>query len=96
LATCIYTDIITLTVDELTNRLLVRVTIGNKRLNNLQHLHGSLGKLNEDAIVDLKQAQQLQCLALLGVNLVDSLDADDKSKLRLFGNVKAVALLGLA
>jgi hypothetical protein len=44
----------------------------------LQHLQGSLGELDEDTIVDLEQAQQLQCLALFGVNLVDTLNPNDK------------------
>ena len=85
-----------LTVDELTNRLLVRVPICDKRLNNLQHLHSSLGEPDEDAIVDLKQAQKLQCLALLRVDLVDALYPDDEGELRLSGDVEAVALLGFA
>jgi hypothetical protein len=86
----------TLTVDELANGLLVGVAVGDKRLNNLQHLHGSLGKLDEDTVVDLEQTEQLQSLALLGIDLVDTLDADDKRKLRLGRNVEAVAALGLA
>lgn len=70
-----------LTVDEFTDRLLVGVTVRNERLDNLQHLHSSLGELDEDAVVDLEQTEELQCLALLGINLVDTLDADDESKL---------------
>jgi hypothetical protein len=85
-----------LTVDEFAHGLLVGVAVGDERLNNLQHLHGSLGKLDEDTVVDLEQAEQLQSLALLGVDLVDTLDADNKGKLRLGRNVEAVAALGLA
>jgi hypothetical protein len=62
----------------------------------LQHLQGSLGETDEDAVVDLQQAQKLQCLALLGINLVDTLDAHDEGKLWLSRDVKAFALLGLA
>lgn len=85
-----------LTVDEFANRLLVRVTICDERLDDLQHLQGSLGKLDEDAVVDLQQTKQLQSLALLGIDLVDTLDTDDKRKLVLLGYVKLVLLLGLA
>ena len=85
-----------LTVDELADRLLVGVAVGDKRLDNLQHLHGSLGELDEDTVVDLEQAEQLQGLALLGVDLVNALDADHKGKLRLGRDVEAVTALGLA
>jgi hypothetical protein len=85
-----------LTVDELTNRLLVWVTISNKRLNNLQHLHGRLGKLDENTIVDLEEPKELQCLAFLGINLVDTLYPNDEGEFWLSGDVEAVALLGFA
>jgi hypothetical protein len=70
----------------------VRVT----SMLTLKHLQCSLGEPDEDAVVDLQQTQELQCLALLRVNLVDTLDAHHKRKLGLPGNVKAFALLGLA
>ena len=47
------------TVDEFTDGLLVGVTICNKRLHNLQHLHGGLGHLDEDAVVDLEKSEKL-------------------------------------
>ena len=37
-----------------------------------QHLSSGLGHLDEDTIVDLQKTKELQCLALLGVNLVDT------------------------
>jgi hypothetical protein len=43
----------------------------------------------------LKQTEKLQSFPLFGVNLVDTLDADDKGKLGLGGNIEAVALFGL-
>ena len=85
-----------LTVNKFANGLLVGVTVGNERLDNLQHLQGGLGELNEDTVVDLQQTEQLQSLALLRINLVDTLDADDESKLVLLGHVKLILLLGLA
>jgi hypothetical protein len=62
----------------------------------LQHLQGGLGEPDEDAIVDLQETQQLQCLALLGIDLVDALYPHDESELRLCGDEKAVGLLGFA
>ena len=82
------------TVDELPNRLLIRVAVCHKRLDNLQHLHGGLGDFDEDTIVDLQQPQKLQRLALLRVDLVDALDADDESELGFRRDIQAVALLG--
>jgi hypothetical protein len=84
-----------LTVDEFADGLLVGVTISNEWLDDLQHLQSSLGELDEDAVVDLQQTEELQSLALLGINLVDTLDANDKSQLVLLGHVKLVLLLGL-
>ena len=40
--------------------------------NRHEHLDGSLGQLDEDTIVDLEETQKLEGLALLGVNLVDT------------------------
>lgn len=62
----------------------------------LQHLQGSLGESDENTIVDLQQAQELQRLALLGIDLVDTFDANNESQLRLRRDVEAVALLGFA
>jgi hypothetical protein len=84
-----------LTVDELAHRLLVGVAVCDKGLDDLQHLHGRLGELDEDTIVDLEKTKELQGLALLGIDLVDTLDADDESELRFGGDVEAVCLLGL-
>ena len=59
-------------VDELTDGLEVGVTVGDERLDDLEHLGGGLGNPDEDAIVDLEQTEELEGLALLGVNLVDT------------------------
>ena len=81
-------------VDELTDGLEVGVAVGDEGLDDLQHFRGGLGQANEYAIVDLEQAEELQGLALLGVDLVDTLDADDEDKLGLGGDVVAALLLG--
>jgi hypothetical protein len=60
-------------VDELTNGLQVGVTVCNERLDNLQHLNRGLGEPDEDTIVDLEKTEELEGLALLGINLVDTI-----------------------
>jgi hypothetical protein len=64
-----------------------------KRRRTLQHLQGSLGEPDENTIVDLQQAQELQCLALFGIDLVDTLYPNNEGQPRLSGDVEAVALL---
>ena len=60
-----------------------------------QHVDRGLVKLNEDAVVDLTQAEQLQDLLDFGRHLVDTADPDDEGQLRLAGHVKVPLLLGL-
>ena len=59
-------------INELTNSLEVRVSISNPRLDDLQHLEGSFGHANEDTIVDLEETKQLEDLARLWCDLVDT------------------------
>jgi hypothetical protein len=59
-------------VDELTDGLQVGVSVGNPRLDNLQHLEGGLGHANEDTIVDLEKTEKLENLAGLRSDLVDT------------------------
>lgn len=84
---------VTALVDELADGLQVGVTVGDEGLDDLEHLRGGLGQTNEDTVVDLKKTEELQGLALLGVNLVDTLDADDEDQLGLGRDV--VGTLGL-
>lgn len=63
---------VTALVDELTHSLEVGVSVGDERLDNLQHLRGGLGELDEDTVVDLEETEKLESLALLGVDLVDT------------------------
>lgn len=83
-------------VDELADGLEVGVTVGDVGLNDLQHLNGGLGELDEAAVVDLEKTEELQGLALLGVNLVDTLDADNEGELGLSRDVVRALLLGNA
>jgi len=59
-------------VDQLTHRLEVGVAVSNERLDDLEHLKSGLGELDEDTVVDLKKTEELESLALLGINLVDT------------------------
>jgi hypothetical protein len=63
---------VTALVDKLTDGLQVRVTVSDERLDDLQHLGGGLGEPDENTIVDLEETEELESLALLGVDLVDT------------------------
>jgi hypothetical protein len=84
---------ITTLVDELLDGLEVGVTVGDPGLDNLEHLGGGLGDLDEDTVVDLEETEELEDLAGLGGNLVDTLDADDEDQLGLGRDVGGVLLL---
>ena len=64
---------VTTLVDELANALQVGVSIGDEWLDNLEHLHCGFGEADKDAGVDLKEAEQLERLALLGIDLIDTI-----------------------
>lgn len=81
-------------VDKLTDALQVGVTVGNPRLDDLDHLGGGLGDADEDTVVDLEQTEELEDLAGLGGNLVDTLDADQEDQLALSRDVEGAILLG--
>lgn len=59
-------------VNELADGLQVRVSVGNPRLNDLQHFEGSLCHANKDTIVNLKETEELKDLAGLRCDLVDT------------------------
>lgn len=64
---------VTTLVDEFADRLQVCLAVGDVRLDKLQHVGGRLGDLDEDTIVDLQQAQELQDLAGFRRNFVDTI-----------------------
>jgi hypothetical protein len=59
-------------VDEFTNSLQIRVSIGNPWLDNLEHLESGLCHANKDTIVDLKETEELEDLSGLWCDLVDT------------------------
>jgi hypothetical protein len=63
---------VTALVDKLTDGLQVGVTVCDEGLDDLQHLGGGLGEPDENTIVDLEKTEKLEGLALLGVDLVDT------------------------
>lgn len=87
---------VTTLVDELLDALEVGVTVGDPGLDNLDHLDGGLGDLDEDTVVDLEKTEELEDLAGLGGNLVDTLDTDNEDELLLGGDVVRALLLGNA
>jgi hypothetical protein len=85
---------ITALVDELTNSLQVGVTVGDPWLDDLQHLKSSLGHADKDTVVDLEETEELEDLAGLWCDLVDTLDTDNEDQLLLSGDVESIILLG--
>lgn len=85
---------VTTLVDEVTDGLEVGGTVGDVRLNKLKHLRGGLGQADKDTVVDLEETEELQDLAGLGRNVVDTTETDDEDDLGLTGNVKVTLGLG--
>ena len=81
-------------VDELSDGLEVRVAVGDVGVDDGQHLLCGLCKTDEDTVVDLEESEELEDLAWLRGDLVDTLDSDDEDELVLLLNVKAAALSG--
>lgn len=65
---------VTALVDELLDALQVGVTVGDPGLDDLDHLGDGLGDTHEDTVVDLKETEELEDLAGLGGNLVDTVE----------------------
>lgn len=61
-------------VDELADGLEVGVTVGDPWLDDLEHLEGGLGQADENTVVDLEKTEELEDLAGLWCNLVDTVD----------------------
>lgn len=70
--------------------------VRNVVLDLTEHVHDGLVDTEEDAVVDLKEAEELKDLADLGGNADDTADADDKDELGLLWDVEGACLLGNA
>lgn len=77
-------------------RLEVRVAIHHVGLNAAEHVHRRLVGAHEDAVVNLAEAEKLEDLLRLGVDLVNTPEADDEEELRLRLDVEAPLHLGSA
>jgi len=85
---------ITTLVNQLAYRLEIWVTVGDIRLNNAKHLNGGLRKTDENTVIDLKETKKLESLALLWINLVDTLDTNHKGKLWFSRNIERTIRFG--
>ena len=81
-------------VDEFADRFEVGVAVGDEGLDDLQHFHRGFCETDEDTVVDLEETQELKGLALLGIDLVDTLDTDDEGEFGLCWDVVGPFLLG--
>ena len=59
-------------VDQLSNRLEVGIAVGDVRVDDGEHLLGGLGEFDEDAVVDLDETEELEDLARLWGNFVNT------------------------
>lgn len=59
-------------VDEFAHGLKVGVAVCDVGFDNLEHFRGGFGKADEDAIVDLKETEELEGLAWFGSHLGDT------------------------
>jgi hypothetical protein len=59
-------------VDQLPDGLEVGISVSNPGLDNLEHLKSGLGQTDEDTIVNLEKTKELEDLARLRRNLVDT------------------------
>jgi len=83
-------------VDELSDGLQIRRSIGDIRLDELEHLLGGTGETDENSVVDLSQSQELQDLSRLGIHSVDTSDTDDYGELGLGLDEEVASRAGLS
>jgi len=65
-------------VDQFLDGLEVGLSVCDVRSNNAEHLKRSRVNLDENSVVDSAKTQKLEDLAGLGVNSVDTTNADNK------------------
>merc|ERR1712132_1186 len=82
-------------VDQLANRLKVRVSVRQVWLHTLQHLSGGLGHLHENTHVHLAKTHDLEDLLGLRVHVVETTNTHDKCELGLSIHKVVASSLGL-
>ncbi|GBE63065.1 Rpl7bp, putative [Babesia ovata] len=87
---------VTTLVEQLADGRQGGVTVGDVRVNELEHLHGGLVQLDEDTVVQLEQPEELEDEAGLGGDLVNTLDAHNKDHLGVSFLVERALGLSLA
>lgn len=85
---------VTALVNKVTDGLEVGVTVGDVGVDDGQHLLGGLSETDEDTVVDLDQTEELQDLAGLRSDLVDTLDTHNEDKLGFVRDVEVALLTG--
>jgi hypothetical protein len=83
-------------VDQLANGLKVGGTVSDVRVNQLEHLSSGVGEAEEDTVVNLEKTEQLEDLAGLRSDVVDTLDTDNEDQLGLGRNIEVTSSLSLA
>jgi hypothetical protein len=63
-------------VDELTGGLKVGVSVGDPWLDDLEHLKGGLGHANKNTVVDLEKSEELEDLARLWCDLINTIECE--------------------
>jgi len=81
-------------VNQLSDGLEVGVSISHVRLDDSEHVDGSLVESDKDGISDLSQSEQLKDLSWLGVDVVDTSDTNDQSKFGFRLNEEVSSSLG--
>jgi len=79
-------------VDELPDSLEVDLAECNVRLNEVEHLGGSLGYSDKDTVVDLEETEELEDFLGFRGDFGDTLQSDDKVHLGLSRDVKVTSL----
>merc|ERR1719184_135312 len=82
-------------VDQFAHGLEVGSSPGDVGFTDPEHVDGGLVQLDEHAVVDLPQPEQLEDLLHLGGHLVDTTDTHDKGQLRVSGNIVVSLLASL-
>lgn len=87
---------VTALVNELANRLEVRLAPCHVWRDQLKHLLSGRRQLHEDTVVNLAKAQQLHDLTWLGWNVADTTQTDHESHTRLGWHKEVALRLGQA
>jgi len=83
-------------IDELANGLEVGVAEGDVRVDDGEHLRRGFRKADEDTVVDLEETEELEDLARLRSDFVDTLDTDNEDQFGLSRNIERTFLLAQA